>query len=82
MQKTIENFMKSLKNHLYNPQAILLAFVLLLSLIFGILWILTPPPPKVIKMATGLPQGLYYQFGERLKLELAKEGVLDRKSVV
>jgi len=75
MQKTVENSMKSLKNHLYNPQAILLAFVLLLSLIFGILWILTPPPPKVIKMATGLPQGLYYQFGERLKHELAKEGV-------
>lgn len=75
MQKTKENFMKSLKNHLYNPQAILLAFVLLVAFIFGVLWILTPPPPKVIKMATGLPQGLYYQFGERLKRELAKEGV-------
>jgi uncharacterized protein len=67
--------MKSLKNYLYNPQVILLAFMVLIGLVFGILWMLTPPPPKMIKMATGLPQGLYYQFGERLKNELAKEGV-------
>ena len=26
-------------------------------------------------MAAGMPEGLYYQFGERLKSELAKEGV-------
>jgi TRAP transporter TAXI family solute receptor len=42
---------------------------------FSILWILIPPPPKVIDMATGFPTGLYYQFGERLKTELAQEGV-------
>ncbi len=67
--------MNSLKKHLYNPTAIILSFLVLLIVIFGALWILTPPPPKSIKIATGLPQGLYYQFGERLKNELAKEGV-------
>ncbi len=34
-----------------------------------------PPPPKTIEMATGFPTGLYYQFGERLKKELAQDGV-------
>ena len=67
--------MHSLKRHLYSPKSILLGFILLLIIIFGVLWILTPPPPKSIKMATGLPDGLYYQFGQRLKYELAKEGV-------
>ena len=67
--------MNSLKRHLYNPTAILLSFLVLLIAVFAVLWILTPPPPKSIKMATGLPNGLYYQFGERLKYELAKEGV-------
>jgi TRAP transporter TAXI family solute receptor len=67
--------MNSLKKHLYNPQTILLSFLVLLVTISGVLWILTPPPPKTIKMAAGMPEGLYYQFGERLKSELAKEGV-------
>ena len=67
--------MNSLKRHLYNPTAILLSFLVLLIAVFAVLWILTPPPPKSIKMATGLPNGLYYQFGERLKYELTKEGV-------
>ena len=67
--------MNSLKRQLYNPTAILISFLLLLVTIFAILWILTPPPPKSIKMAAGLPEGLYYQFGERLKQDLAKEGV-------
>jgi len=75
MQKTIETLMNSLKRQLYNPKAILLAFLLLMVSIFGVLWVVTPPPPKVIKMAAGLPEGLYYQFGERLKHELAKDGV-------
>jgi TRAP transporter TAXI family solute receptor len=47
----------------------------LLVAIFAVLWILVPPPPKVIEMATGFPTGLYYQFGERLKEEVAKDGV-------
>jgi TRAP transporter TAXI family solute receptor len=75
MQKTIQIFMKSIKRHLYNPLAIGSVFFAVLIIAFSILWILIPPPPKVIEMATGFPTGLYYQFGERLKTELAQEGV-------
>jgi len=67
--------MKSIKRHLYNPIAITAAFFAVLIIVFGVLWILIPPPPKVIDMATGFPTGLYYQFGERLKTELAQEDV-------
>lgn len=67
--------MHSLKKYIYNPFAIALSFLVLLVLIFTVLWILIPPPPKVIEMATGFPSGLYYQFGERLKKELASDGV-------
>jgi len=75
IQKTIKIFMKSIKRHLYNPLAIGSVFFAVLIIAFSILWILIPPPPKVIEMATGFPTGLYYQFGERLKTELAQEGV-------
>jgi TRAP transporter TAXI family solute receptor len=75
MQKTNKIFMKSIKRHLYNPLAIGFVFFAVLIIAFSILWILIPPPPKVIDMATGFPTGLYYQFGERLKTELAQEGV-------
>jgi TRAP transporter TAXI family solute receptor len=67
--------MTSLKKYLYNPFAIAIGFCVLLISIFAVLWILVPPPPKVIEMATGFPTGLYYQFGERLKTEVATEGV-------
>ena len=67
--------MTSYKKYLYNPFAIAVAFCLALVAIFAVLWILVPPPPKVIEMATGFPTGLYYQFGERLKEEVAKDGV-------
>ena len=67
--------MKSITRHLYNPLAIESVFFAVLIIVFGVLWILIPPPPKVIDMATGFPTGLYYQFGERLKTELAQEGV-------
>jgi len=63
------------KRHLYSPIAIGSVFLVVLIIAFGLLWILIPPPPKVIDMATGFPTGLYYQFGERLKTELAQEGV-------
>ena len=75
MQKTIENFMNFIKRQIYNPVALLAAFFAILIILFGVLWILVPPPPKSIEMATGFPTGLYYQFGDRLKAELAKEGV-------
>ena len=67
--------MTTYKKHFYNPFAIAAGFCVLLVAIFAVLWILVPPPPKVIEMATGFPTGLYYQFGERLKEEVAKDGV-------
>ena len=67
--------MNFLRKQLYNPVAIGLAILLLIAAIFGMLWILVPPPPKTLEMATGFPTGLYYHFGERLKGALAKEGV-------
>ncbi len=67
--------MNSIKRQIYNPLAILAAFFVALIILFGVLWVLIPPPPKVIEMATGFPTGLYYQFGERLKSELAHDGV-------
>ncbi len=56
--------MKSLKKHFFNPVAVMAGFIVVIATIFSILWILIPPPPKVIEMAAGLPTGLYYQFGE------------------
>jgi TRAP transporter TAXI family solute receptor len=75
MQKTLETSMRSLKKHLFNPVAVMAAFIVAMATLFSILWILIPPPPKVIEMAAGLPSGLYYQFGERLKAELAEDRI-------
>ena len=63
------------RKQLYNPIAIGIAILLLIVALFSMLWVLVPPPPKIIKMATGFPTGLYFHFGERLKSSLAKEGV-------
>ncbi len=67
--------MTTYKKYLYNPFAIAVGFCVVLVAIFAVLWILVPPSPKIIEMATGFPTGLYYQFGERLKEEVAKDGV-------
>jgi uncharacterized protein len=67
--------MNFIKRQIYNPAALIAAFLAVLLIFFGVLWILIPPPPKTIEMATGFPAGLYYQFGERLKTELLKDGV-------
>ena len=75
MQKTNETFMNFIKKQIYNPLALAAAFIFLLTIIFAVLWILVPPPPKSIEMATGFHTGLYYQFGERLKAELSKDSV-------
>ncbi|MEI6469820.1 MAG: TAXI family TRAP transporter solute-binding subunit [Betaproteobacteria bacterium] len=39
------------------------------------IWLLVPPLPKSIVIATGSPTGLYHRFGESLKEELKKEGI-------
>jgi len=64
-----------LKRQIYNPLVIAIGFCTLLISIFAVLWVLVPTPPKVIELATGFPTGLYYQFGERLKKEVASDGV-------
>ncbi|MBU3538512.1 TAXI family TRAP transporter solute-binding subunit [Polynucleobacter sp. UK-Gri1-W3] len=67
--------MNLIRRQIYNPLALAATFFVLLIILFGVLWILVPPPPKSIEMATGFPTGLYYQFGERLKAEVSGEGV-------
>jgi TRAP transporter TAXI family solute receptor len=67
--------MNFIKRQIYNPLALAASFIVLLIILFGVLWILVPPPPKSIELATGFPTGLYYQFGERLKAELSQDGV-------
>jgi len=56
--------MNLLRKQLYNPIAIGVAIILLIAALFGVLWVLVPPPPKTIEMATGFPTGLYYHFGD------------------
>lgn len=63
------------RKNIYNPIAIAVALVALISILFAILWILIPPPPRSIELATGFPTGLYQKFGEKLQGELAEEGV-------
>ncbi|MFM2029073.1 MAG: hypothetical protein RL517_264, partial [Pseudomonadota bacterium] len=63
------------RKNIYNPIAMAVALVALISILFAILWILIPPPPRSIELATGFPTGLYQKFGEKLQSELAEEGV-------
>jgi TRAP-type uncharacterized transport system substrate-binding protein len=67
--------MNFIRKNIYNPLAIGIALLALVSIIFATLWILIPPPPRSIELATGFPTGLYQQFGEKLQRELAQEGV-------
>ena len=60
---------------IYNPLAIAVAFLAIVGILFATLWILIPPPPRSIELATGFPTGLYQVFGEKLQSELAEEGV-------
>ena len=75
MAKTSKLFMNFIRNNIHNPLAIVASVVILLALLFSILWVLVPPPPRSIEMATGFSTGLYQKFGERLQGELEQEGV-------
>ena len=68
--------MHFLQKYRNNYIAWVLAFLAALTIIFVILWKVIPAPPKKIVLATGGTSGLYYAFGEKLKAELAKEGVV------
>ena len=67
--------MDFIRKNIYNPIAFGIAFLVLVAILFATLWVLVPPPPRSIELATGFPTGLYQQFGERLQKELAEEGI-------
>lgn len=67
--------MNFIRKNIYNPIAVGIAFLGLVALLFATLWVLIPPPPRSIELATGFPTGLYQQFGEKLQSELAEQGV-------
>ncbi|QWE17705.1 TAXI family TRAP transporter solute-binding subunit [Polynucleobacter sp. AP-Nino-20-G2] len=67
--------MDFLRKNLYNPLAIGVAILVLVAMLFAVLWILVPPPPRSIELATGFPTGLYHKFGEKLQAQLSDEGV-------
>ncbi|MBU3602715.1 TAXI family TRAP transporter solute-binding subunit [Polynucleobacter sp. AM-25C3] len=67
--------MNFIRKNIYNPLALGLAFLIVVAILFATLWVLVPPPPRSIELATGFPTGLYQKFGERLQSELAEEGI-------
>jgi TRAP-type uncharacterized transport system substrate-binding protein len=75
MAKTSRILMNFIRKNIYNPIAVGTAFLGLVALLFATLWVLVPPPPRSIELATGFPTGLYQQFGEKLQSELAEEGI-------
>lgn len=75
MAKTRRILMDFIRKNIYNPITFGIAFLVLVAILFATLWVLVPPPPRSIQLATGLPTGLYQQFGERLQKELTEEGI-------
>ena len=67
--------MDFIRKNIYNPLAVGIAFLILVTVLFSVLWVLVPPPPRSIELATGFPTGLYQKFGERLQSELSEQGV-------
>jgi uncharacterized protein len=67
--------MNFIRKNIHNPVAVVIAFLILVGILFATLWVLVPPPPRSIELATGFPTGLYQKFGEKLQSELAEEGI-------
>ncbi|MBU3612097.1 TAXI family TRAP transporter solute-binding subunit [Polynucleobacter sp. MG-27-Goln-C1] len=67
--------MDFIRKNIYNPLAVGIAFLILVAILFSTLWVMVPPPPRSIELATGFSTGLYQKFGERLQGELAQQGV-------
>ena len=67
--------MDFIRKNIYNPVAIAISFLILAILLFSTLWVLVPPPPRSIELATGFPTGLYQKFGERLQDRISQQGV-------
>ena len=47
----------------------------LIATLFAGIWFILPQPPQTLTIATGFPDGLYSQFANHLKTELAKEKI-------
>ena len=47
----------------------------LIAALFTGIWFILPKPPQTLTIATGFPDGLYSQFANHLKTELAKEKI-------
>jgi TRAP transporter TAXI family solute receptor len=47
----------------------------LIAALFTSIWFILPQPPQTLTIATGFPDGLYSQFANHLKTELAKEKI-------
>jgi TRAP-type uncharacterized transport system substrate-binding protein len=75
MAQTKSILMDFIRKNIYNPLAVGIAFLILVAVLFATLWVLVPPPPRSIELATGFPTGLYQEFGKKLQAELAEEGV-------
>ena len=57
------------------PAYLASAFIGCIGIIFLAIWLMLPPPPKTLTIATGFPEGLYNQFAKHLQAELAKEKI-------
>lgn len=67
--------MDFMRKHIYNPSAVGAALLALVAILFATLWVLVPPPPRSIELATGFSAGLYQKFGEKLQSELSEQGI-------
>ena len=47
----------------------------LIAALFAGIWFILPQPPQTLTIVTGFPDGLYSQFANHLKTELAKEKI-------
>ena len=57
--------------------ALVSVIITLVMTVFIGIWFLLPHPPKTLTIVTGFPDGLYTQFAQQLKIELAKLNVDD-----
>lgn len=67
--------MDFIRKHIYSPSVVGAALLVLVAIMFATLWVLVPPPPRSIELATGFPTGLYQKFGEKLQSELSEQGI-------
>ena len=57
------------------PAILVSVLIGLIAALFTGIWFILPQPPQTLTIATGFPDGLYSQFANHLKIELAKEKI-------